>query len=85
MQKENTELKAFIGEKGIINQSIQDSIEDGIVYEIAFEGNDSDAEFLEKKTGLTLLGVSDQEFSKKRTCIVTGNSTVNRCYIARMY
>ena len=65
--------------------SIQDSIEDGIVYEIAFEGNDSDAEFLEKKTGLTLLGVSDQEFSKKRTCIVTGNSTVNRCYIARMY
>ena len=67
------------------SESIQDSIEDGIVYEIAFEGNDSDAEFLEKKTGLTLLGVSDQEFSKKRTCIVTGNSTVNRCYIARMY
>ena len=67
------------------SEPIQDSIEDGIVYEIAFEGNDSDAEFLEKKTGLTLLGVSDEEFSKKRTCIVTGNSTVNRCYIARMY
>ena len=38
------------------DDSQESSIENGIVYQIAFQGNDSDAEFLEKKTGLTLLG-----------------------------
>jgi len=66
-------------------ESVFDEIEDGVVYEIAFEGNDSDAELLEKKTGLTLLGVSDQSFSVERPCVVTGNLTANRSYIARMY
>ena len=61
------------------------SIENGLVYEIAFEGNDSDAEFLEKKTGLTLLGECDDGFSEERKCIVTGESTFKRCFIARMY
>ena len=78
-------IKKFPEENLSNSNSIIDAIEDGIVYEIAFEGSDSDAEFLEKKTGLTLLGVSDQEFTKKRPCIVTGNLTDNRCYIARMY
>ena len=66
-------------------ESVFDEIEDGVVYEIAFEGNDSDAELLEKKTGLTLLGVSDQSFPVERPCVVTGNLTANRSYIARMY
>ena len=78
-------IKKFPEENLSSSISIIDTIEDGVVYEIAFEGSDSNAEFLEKKTGLTLLGVSDQEFPKKRPCIVTGNLTVNRCYIARMY
>ncbi len=63
----------------------ESSIESGLVYEIAFEGNDSDAEFLEKKTGLTLLGECDDDFSEERKCIVTGESTFKRCFIARMY
>jgi len=63
----------------------ESSIESGIVYEIAFEGNDSDAEFLEKKTGLTLLGECDEEFPEERKCIVTGESTFKRCFIGRMY
>ncbi len=78
-------IKKFPEENLSSSISIIDTIEDGVVYEIAFEGSDSNAEFLEKKTGLTLLGVSDQEFRNKRPCIVTGNLTVNRCYIARMY
>ena len=78
-------IKKFPEENLSSSISIIDTIEDGVVYEIAFEGSDSNAEFLEKKTGLTLLGVSDQEFPKKRPCIVTGKLTVNRCYIARMY
>jgi len=78
-------IKKFPGDNLRNSSSIIETIEDGIVYEIAFEGNDSDAEFLEKKTGLTLLGVSDQEFRNERPCLVTGNLTTNRCYIARMY
>ena len=60
-------------------------VKDGFVYEIPFEGSDSDAENLEKKTGLTLLGESDEKFDEPRNCIVTGKSTINRQYIARMY
>ena len=65
--------------------NLRSIIDDGIVYEIAFNGNDSDAEFLEKRLGLTLLGKCDESFDKERKCIVTGESTFNRCFIARMY
>ena len=67
------------------NDSIDSLVEDGIVYEIAFDGNDSDAEFIEKKTGLTLLGVSDNKFPEERPCLVTGKLTSKRSFIARMY
>ena len=67
------------------DQNLSSIIDDGIVYEIAFNGNDSDAEFLEKRLGLTLLGKCDESFDKERKCIVTGESTLNRCFIARMY
>jgi hypothetical protein len=60
-------------------------IDDGIVYEIAFDGNDSDAEFLERKTGLTLLGECDDPFAEPRNCLVTHNPTTKKQYIARMY
>ena len=67
------------------DKSKESTIESGFVYEIAFEGNDSDAEILEKKTGLTLLGECDDEFPEERKCIVTGKLTLKRCFIARMY
>ena len=68
------------------NQDNTDSqVTDGVVYEIAFDGNDSDAETLEKKTGLTLLGECDEPFDEPRNCLVTGNKTTKRQYIARMY
>ena len=60
-------------------------IEVGVVYEIAFDGNDSDAEILEKNTGLTLLGECDEEFEDPRPCLVTGNLTRKRSHIGRMY
>ena len=65
--------------------SQESSIESGIVYQIAFEGNDSDAEFLEKKTGLTLLGECDEEFPEERNCLITGKATKKMQHIARMY
>ena len=67
------------------DDSQESSIENGIVYQIAFEGNDSDAEFLEKKTGLTLLGESDEEFPEERNCLITGKATKKMQHIARMY
>ncbi len=60
-------------------------IDDGIVYEIAFDGNDSDAEFIERETGLTLLGECDDPFAEPRKCLVTHNPTTKKQYIARMY
>ena len=67
------------------DDSQESSIENGIVYQIAFEGNDSDAEFLEKKTGLTLLGECVDEFPEERNCIITGKATKKMQHIARMY
>ena len=67
------------------DSSHESSIESGFVYEIAFEGNDSDAEFLEKKTGLTLLGECDDELSAERNCLITGKATKKKQHIARMY
>jgi len=60
-------------------------IEDGCVYELAFDGSDSDAEILEKSTGLTLLGESDTPFDEPVPCAVTGKPTTRRQHIARMY
>ena len=55
------------------------------VYEIAFDGTDSDAEILEKSTGLTLLGEADEPFSNPVPCAITGKLTTRRQHIARMY
>ena len=60
-------------------------IEDGRVYELAFDGSDSDAEILEKSTGLTLLGEADTPFDEPVPCAVTGKPTTRRQHIARMY
>ncbi len=67
------------------DESQASSIESGTVYEIAFEGNDSDAEFLEKKTGLTLLGECDEALPEERNCLITGKATKKKQHIARMY
>ena len=61
------------------------SLEDGIVYELAFDGNDADAELLEKSTGLTLLGDSIDPYSEPENCVITGKLTTRKQHIARMY
>ncbi|MBJ32652.1 MAG: proline--tRNA ligase [Euryarchaeota archaeon] len=65
--------------------SLDETVNDGIVYEIAFDGTDSDAEILEKSTGLTLLGEADEPFSNPVPCAITGKLTTRRQHIARMY
>ncbi|MDE0708190.1 MAG: hypothetical protein OSB33_04500, partial [Candidatus Poseidoniales archaeon] len=58
---------------------------DGHIYEVAFDGTDADAEFLEKSTGLTILGDAMEEFSDDQICIATGKSTRRKQHLARMY
>jgi prolyl-tRNA synthetase len=76
-------LPPLVGEEG--NLEFAEQFEKGIVYEVAFDGNDSDAEVLEKLTGMTLLGDCDHSFVEPHVCVITGKSTQRRQYIARMY
>jgi hypothetical protein len=66
-------------------ESLDQEIIDGHIYEVAFDGTDSDAEVLEKSTGLTILGDAMTEFSESQTCIVSGKMTTRRQHLARMY
>tara|TARA_B100001173_G_scaffold243616_1_gene213679 strand:+ start:31 stop:1119 length:1089 start_codon:yes stop_codon:yes gene_type:complete len=60
-------------------------IEDGKVYEFAFDGNDSDAEILEKATGLTFLGDCNVPYNEPKPCVITGRMTTRKQHIAKMY
>ena len=67
------------------NISIEEKLEDKYVYEMAFEGNDAEAEMIEKETGFSLLGESMNPYAEKRKCIVTGKSTTKRMFLAKSY
>ncbi|MAV95010.1 MAG: proline--tRNA ligase [Euryarchaeota archaeon] len=60
-------------------------LDQGTVYEVAFDGNDADAEKLEKSTNLTLLGDSFEPYESPRICIITGKETVRKQHLAKMY
>lgn len=64
---------------------LNSDLEDGKVYEFAFDGNDSDAEILERASGLTFLGDCIEPFAEPRPCAVTGRMTTRRQHLARMY
>ena len=66
-------------------QSLDDEIIDGQIYEVAFDGTDSDAEVLEKSTGLTILGDAMSEYDEPQSCIVSGKMTSRRQHLGRMY
>ena len=66
-------------------ESLDDEIIDGQIYEVAFDGTDSDAELLEKSTGLTILGDAMNEYDQPQSCIVSGKMTNRRQHLARMY
>ncbi len=59
--------------------------DDGIILEVAFDSNDTDAEGLERSTGMTLLGEAVKPFDEARPCIVTGRPTTRRQHLAKMY
>ena len=69
------------GNKLVFDEPIQP----GIVYEMAFNGNDAEAEMIEKSTDLSFLGNSTTPYSKSKSCVMTGQPTQNRVYLAKTY
>ena len=65
--------------------SLEQKLEDGFVYEMAFEGNDAEAEMIEKETGFSLLGEYTSPYSEKRKSLVTGKPTHNKVFLAKTY
>ena len=65
--------------------SLEEDLEDGYVYEMAFDGNDAEAEMIEKETGFSFLGESTSSYSKERRCIVSGKPTNKRVFLAKTY
>ena len=60
-------------------------IQDDLIYELPFDGNDSDAELLEKSTGLTLLGECENTYQEQLHCVITGKLTNKKQHLAKMY
>ncbi len=67
------------------NISFEEDLEAGYVYEMAFDGNDAEAEMIEKETGLSFLGESMVPYNNERQCIVSGKSTQKRIFLAKTY
>ena len=65
--------------------SLEEELEEGYVYEMAFDGNDAEAEAIEKETGFSFLGVSTNAYSEERKCIISGRPTSNRVFLAKTY
>ena len=65
--------------------SFSEPINEGIVYEFPFDGNDADAELLERNTGMTLLGECNKPYKNPISCIITGKLTTKKHHLSRMY
>ena len=64
---------------------LTDEISANKVYWAPFEGNDSDAEIVEKMTSLTFLGESLEELSNEMECCITGKLTKKKVFLAKTY
>ena len=60
-------------------------VEKGMVYEMAFDGNDAEAEMIEKATDLSFVGDSTTPYKKKVACVITGKPTTRRVFLAKTY
>ena len=53
--------------------------------EAGTDGNDAEAEAIEKETGFSFLGVSTNAYSEERKCIISGRPTNNRVFLAKSF
>jgi len=60
-------------------------VEDGHIYELAFNGSDAHAEVIERTTGLSFLGDATDAYEEERPCHMTGQPTKRRVFLAKSY
>ena len=77
------ELPELINENGI--WKLSEKLENDKVYWTAFGGTDSDAEVIERLTGLTFLGESLDGFDSDVQCCISGKNTKCKVYLAKTY
>ncbi len=75
-------LPKLINEDG---WKLSEKIENDKVYWTAFEGTDSDAEIIERLTGLTFLGESLDDLDSEMECCITGKNTNCKVFLAKTY
>ena len=64
---------------------ISEKLEDDKIYWTNFDGTDSDAEVIEKLTGLSFLGDSLEQLSDEVECCISGKPTNRKIYLAKTY
>ena len=62
-----------------------EDVEDGKIYEMAFDGTDAHAETIERTTGLSFLGDSTDAYGEERPCFMSGKMTTRRVILAKTY
>ena len=62
-----------------------ESVEDGKIYEMAFDGTDAHAETIERTTGLSFLGDSTDSYGEEKPCFMSGKMTTRRVILAKTY
>ena len=62
-----------------------ENVEDGKIYEMAFDGTDAHAETIERTTGLSFLGDSTDPYGEERPCFMSGKMTTRRVILAKTY
>jgi hypothetical protein len=76
-------LPEFVENNG--KWSMNGKVEDGKIYQMAFDGSDAHAEIIERHTGLTFLGDATEPFDSERVCHMSGKPTTRKVILAKTY
>lgn len=72
-------------ENVVIQLTDLEKVEDGKIYELAFDGTDAHAETIERTTGLSFLGDATDPYDEERPCFMSGKMTTRRVILAKTY
>ena len=62
-----------------------ENVQDGKIYELAFDGTDAHAETIERTTGLSFLGDATEPYENERPCFMSGKPTTRKIILAKTY
>ena len=80
-----TRAAAAHTENVVIPLTDLESVEDGKIYEVPFDGTDAHAETIERTTGLSFLGDSTDAYGEEKPCFMSGKMTTRRVILAKTY